>query len=105
MRLDLSRSPTIRKKQVGMHWAQPSSLETWSQGCQMANDLLLLGEVSCHLLDYPLQYLFLPSEFHGQRSLAGDSPWGRRELDTAQQLTFMSSFLPSHLFLRFQLPG
>ena len=88
-----------------MHWAWPSSLETWSQGCQMANDLLLLGEVSCHLLGYPLQYSFLPSEFHGQRSLAGDSPWGHRELDTTQQLTFICSFLPSHLFLRFQLPG
>ena len=25
----------------------------------------------------PLQY-FLPGEFHGQRSLAGYSPWGRR---------------------------
>lgn len=71
----------------------------------MANDLLLLEEVSCHLLGYPLQYLFLPSEFHGQRSLAGNSPWGRRELDTTQRLTFMYSFLPFHLFLRFQLPG
>ena len=26
--------------------------------------------------------LFLPGEFHGQRSLAGYSSWGRRELDT-----------------------
>ena len=24
----------------------------------------------------------LPGEFHGQRSLAGYNPWGRRELDT-----------------------
>ena len=26
--------------------------------------------------------VFLPGEFHGQRSLAGYSPWGLRELDT-----------------------
>ena len=26
--------------------------------------------------------LFLPGEFHGQRSLAGYSPWGHKELDT-----------------------
>jgi len=26
--------------------------------------------------------VFLPGKFHGQRSLAGYSPWGRRELDT-----------------------
>ena len=25
--------------------------------------------------------VFLPGEFHGQRSLAGYSPWGREELD------------------------
>ena len=25
---------------------------------------------------------FLPEESHGQRSLAGDSPWGHRESDT-----------------------
>ena len=27
--------------------------------------------------------VFLPGKFHGQRSLAGYSPWGLRELDTA----------------------
>ena len=31
----------------------------------------------------PLQ-LFLPGEFHGQRSLAGYSPWGRQELDMTE---------------------
>ena len=25
--------------------------------------------------------------FHGQRSLAGYSPWGRKELDTTERLT------------------
>ena len=28
----------------------------------------------------------LPGESHGQRSLAGFSPWGRKELDTIEQL-------------------
>ena len=27
--------------------------------------------------------VFLPGEFHGQKSLEGYSPWGRRESDTA----------------------
>ena len=31
--------------------------------------------------------VFLPGEFHGQRSLAGYSPWGCKELDTTEQLT------------------
>ena len=28
--------------------------------------------------------VFLPGEFHGQRSLVGYSPWGRKESDTTQ---------------------
>ena len=30
--------------------------------------------------------VFLPAEFHGQRSLAGYSPWGRKESDTTKRL-------------------
>ena len=30
---------------------------------------------------------FLPGEFHGQRSLAGYSPCGRKKLDTTEQLS------------------
>ena len=30
--------------------------------------------------------IFLPGESHGQRSLAGYSPWGRKELDTTEGL-------------------
>ena len=31
--------------------------------------------------------LFLPGEIHGQRTLPGYSPWGRKELDTTERLT------------------
>ena len=31
--------------------------------------------------------VFLPGEFHGQRSLVGYSPWGHKELDTTERLT------------------
>ena len=31
--------------------------------------------------------VFLHGEFHGQRNLAGYSPWGHKELDTTEQLT------------------
>ena len=30
----------------------------------------------------------LPGEFQGQRSLVGYSPWGRKESDTTERLTF-----------------
>ena len=45
-----------------------------------------LGRPSREGIGYPLQ-LFLPGESHGQRSLAGYSPWGRKELDMTEQLT------------------
>ena len=28
--------------------------------------------------------VFLPGEFHGQRNLAGYSPWGHKESDTTE---------------------
>ena len=31
--------------------------------------------------------VFLPGEFHGERSLAGDSPWGCKESDTTEKLS------------------
>ena len=38
--------------------------------------------------------VFLPGESHGRRSLVGYSPWGRKELDTTQQLHFHFHFTP-----------
>ena len=32
---------------------------------------------------------FLPGEFHGQRSVVSLSPWGHKELDTTEPLTFI----------------
>ena len=36
--------------------------------------------------------VFLPGEFHGQRNLAGYSPWGGKESDMTEQLTLSLSF-------------
>ena len=35
--------------------------------------------------------VFLPGESHGQRSLAGHSPWGCKEVDTTNTFTLRSS--------------
>ena len=32
--------------------------------------------------------VLMPGKFHGWRSLVGYSPWGRKELDTTEQLHF-----------------
>ena len=55
-----------------------------------AGDLGLIagwGRFSREGNGYPLQ-LFLPGASHGQRSLAGYSLWGRKELDMTEQLTY-----------------
>ena len=38
--------------------------------------------------------VFWPGEFHGQKSLAGYSPWGHEEVDTTTQLTFLLFWIP-----------
>ena len=49
--------------------------------------------------------VFLPGKFHGQRSLEGYSPWGRKESDTTEQLT-LSLFQPvATLPPPLQVPG
>ena len=35
--------------------------------------------------------VFLPGESHGQRSLTGYSPWGHKESDMTEQLTFLGA--------------
>ena len=40
---------------------------------------------------WQLTPVFLPGKSHGQRSLAGCSPWGRKKSDTTERLTFSLS--------------
>ena len=39
---------------------------------------------------WQLTPVFLPSEFYGQRSLVGYSPWGHKELDMTEQLSMQA---------------
>ena len=38
--------------------------------------------------------VFLPEEFHGQRSLMSYSPWSHKESDTTEQLTLSFNTFP-----------
>ena len=53
--------------------------ETWVRSLGWIQDLLEKGRA----IHYPV---FLLGEFHGQRSLAGYSPCGCKELDMTEQL-------------------
>ena len=47
---------------------------------------------------FSIQYsVFLPREFHGQRSLAGYSPWGHKELDTTEVTEYTCTHASSNL--------
>ena len=48
--------------------------------------------------DNPLQYSCLENP-HGLRSLAGYSPWGGRESDTAKRLSTAQHFLYSNVYI------
>ena len=52
--------------------------ETWVQS---------LGWEDPPLREWQLTPIFVPGEFHGQRSLVGYSPWGHKEWDTAEPLS------------------
>ena len=40
--------------------------------------------------------VFLLGEFHGQRRLAGYSPWGRKESDMTERLSLQAEIAASH---------
>ena len=44
---------------------------------------------SAESLSWAYGNLLLPGKSHGQRSLVGYSPWGRKELDVAERLHFL----------------
>ena len=41
--------------------------------------------------------VFLPGEFHGEKSLVGYSPWGCKESDTTERLTFSHIIFKKHV--------
>ena len=44
-------------------------------------------------MEWLLTPVFLPEESQEQRSLAGHSPWGHKESDTTEQLSFCFTFV------------
>ena len=52
-----------------------------------ATPVLSLGHEDSLEKEVATTPVFLPGKSHGQRSLEGYSPWGRKGLDTTEQLT------------------
>ena len=62
-----------------------SGIESTCQ-CRRQRLDLWVGKISWRK-EWLLTLVFLPGEFHGQRRLAGYSPWRHKELDTTEHLT------------------
>ena len=62
----------------------PAMQETWVQS---------LGQEDPLEEGMATYSVFLPRKSHGERSLAGFSPWGRKDWDTAEQLTLSQGWM------------
>ena len=62
----------------------PAMQETWVR---------YLGQEIPWKREWQPTLVFLPREFHVQRSLAGYHPWGRKESDTTDQLSTQNHFI------------
>ena len=58
------------------HWLHLAMQETWVRSLGQEDPLEKGMAIHCGIL---------PGESHGQRSLAGYSPWGHKESDTAER--------------------
>ena len=65
--------------------------------CRRPGFDLCLGQEDPWRREWQPTLVFLLGEFHGQRSLAGYSPWGHKESDTTEELTLL-------LFIRALIP-
>ena len=78
--------------------SNPTTTTNGAKMAQMVKNMLAMQGTQVQSLDWedPLKMgmashssILLSGEFYGQRSLAGYSPWGRKDLDMIERLTNM----------------
>ena len=86
---------------VKMLWWVLAQVTQWESACN-ARDTISIPELgrSPWRRKWQLTLVFLPGESHGQRSLAGYSPWGHKELDTTEWLSTHSQVLNQSPIMR-----
>ena len=66
-------------------WGFLGGSEGKASACNAGDLVLIPGSGRCTGEGNGNPLVFLPGEFHGQRSLLVCSPWGHKESDTAEQ--------------------
>ena len=61
-----------------------------------------MGKISCRRTWQPTP-VFLPGESRGQRSLAGYSPWGRKESDTTQVTYMQHNYIVESMLISYHI--
>ena len=97
---------SVESQRVGHR--NPKTTKNGAKMAQMVKNMLAMQETQVQSLGWedPLKMamashssILLSGEFHGQRSLAGYSPWGRKELDMTERLNNMvPRYLVQHYF-------
>ena len=79
---------------MGNHMGFPTWLSGKESTCQCMRHRRLVFNLWVGNIPWRRKWqptpVFLPGKFHGQRSLAGYSPWDRKESDTTERLTHFS---------------
>ena len=65
----------------------PDSSDGKESACKVGDQGSIPGQEDPWRMEWQPTLVLLPGESHGQRSLAGCSPWGRKESDTTERLT------------------
>ena len=92
----LTRTPYLREEEKYVpYWIFPVAQTVKNLPAMKPGFDLRVGKIPWRREWQPTP-VFLPGEFHGQRSLMGCSPWGRKESDTTERLT-LTLLLDIHL--------
>ena len=80
------KQPLSTFRMLRQHHGLPSSSDGKSihLQCRLGHINPWVGKIPWRR-KWQLTPVFLPGEFHGQRSLAGYSPWGRKKLDMTER--------------------
>ena len=68
-------------------WASLVAQTIKNLPAMLESQVQFLGQEDALEKGMAITLAFLPEGFHGQRSLAGYSPWGCKELNTTERLT------------------
>ena len=68
-------------------WGFPGGSDSKESACDTGDSGSILGQEDPQKREWLPTPVFLPGEFHGQRSWASNSPWDHKQLDMTKQLT------------------